>query len=232
MNSMLNYLQDLFMNNGSMIFKGLYQTLYMLFVSTFAAYIIGLPMGILAEITRPGGLKPIPVISKILSIIINLGRSIPFIILLVAVIPVTRAIAGTTIGEKATTVPLIIASIPFIARLVENSLKEIDSGVIEAARAMGASIPQIIFKVLIPESMPSLVLGASLATITIIGYTAMAGAVGGGGLGDIAIRYGYHRRENDIMIVSIIFLVVIVQVIQSIGEKISKLIDKRGKGDN
>lgn len=231
-NNILEYLQNLNIEYGETLIVGLQQTLYMVVVSTIIAYIIGLPLGILSEVTRKGGLNPIPVISKILDIIINLGRSIPFIILMVAVLPLTRSIIGTTIGEKATCVPLIIAAIPFVARMVENSLKEIDSGVIEAARAMGASNMEIIFKVMLVESMPSLVLGASLATITIVGYTAMAGAIGGGGLGDIAIRYGYHRRETDIMVIAIIILVAIVQIIQTMGELISKSIDKRGKGDN
>lgn len=232
MSNIFGYLQELFFTNGEMIMEGLQETLYMIFVSTIVAYLFGLPLGILSEISRKGGLRPIPVISKILDIVINLGRSVPFIILLVAVLPLTRSIIGTTIGAKAACVPLIIAAIPFVARLVENSLKEIDGGVIEAARAMGANDLEIIFKVMIPESLPSLILGASLATITVVGYTAMAGAIGGGGLGDIAIRYGYHRRETDIMVVAIIILVAIVQIIQSIGEIISKGIDKRGKGDN
>lgn len=232
MSELLDYLYTLFQNNSEMLFTGVKDTLYMTFKSTLIAYAIGLPIGILAEVTRKGGIRPIAFISKILDAIINIGRSIPFIILLVAVMPITRAIYDTTLGPKAATVPLIIAAIPFVARLVENSLKEIDAGVIEAARAMGANDLEIIFKVMIPESLPSLVLGASLATITLIGYTAMAGTIGGGGLGDIAIRYGYHRTETDIMIITIVILVIIVQIIQSVGELTSKMIDKRGKGDN
>lgn len=232
MSEFLNYLYTLFQSNSEMLITGVKDTLYMTFMATIVAYIFGVPMGILAEVTRKGGIHPIEVVSKVLDFIINIGRSVPFIILLVAVIPLTREIAGTTIGPKATCVPLIIAAIPFVARLVENSLKEIDSGVIEAARAMGANDLEIIFKVMIPESLPSLILGASLATITVVGYTAMAGATGGGGLGDIAIRYGYHRRETDIMLIAIVILVLFVQIIQSVGQLTSKMIDKRGKGDN
>jgi len=171
-------------------------------------------------------------LNKILDSIINLGRSIPFIILLVAVMPLTRKIVGTTLGPEAATVPLIIGAIPFVARLIETSLRELDSGVIEAARAMGANVREIIFKVMIPETLPSLVLGSSLATITLVGYTAMAGTIGAGGLGDIAIRYGYHRGQTDVMIITIILLVIFVQGIQSFGQFISKAIDKRGKGEN
>lgn len=223
----LDYLAKLYQDNGVMIKEGIIDTLYMTFVSTFSAYLIGLPIGILAEVTRKDGIHPVPVFNRLLGFIINMGRSIPFIILLVAVMPVTRMMAGTTIGPKAATVPLIIAAVPFIARLVETSLRETDQGVIEAARAMGATDIQIIFKVMIPEAMPSLILNASLATITLIGYTAMAGAVGGGGLGDIALRFGYYRYQTDIMVITIILLVIIVQITQSVGHIISKTVDKR-----
>ncbi|MDF2951143.1 MAG: transporter permease subunit [Anaerocolumna sp.] len=192
----------------------------------------GLPIGILAEISRKGGIHPMPVVNKILGIFINIGRSIPYIILLVAVIPVTRLIVGTTIGPKAATVSLIISATPFIARLIENSLRELDGGVIEAAKAMGASDTQIVFKVMLPEALPSIVMGISLATITLVGYTAMAGAIGAGGLGHIAISYGYHRYETDIMMITIVLLIIIVQLIQSLGQKLSKLLDRRRKGEN
>jgi D-methionine transport system permease protein len=227
MRDILDYLATLYQENGVMIKEGIIDTLYMTFLSTFTAYLIGLPIGILAEVTRKDGIHPVPAFNKVLGFIINMGRSIPFIILLVAVMPITRMMAGTTIGPKAATVPLIIAAVPFIARLVETSLRETDQGVIEAARAMGATDIQIIFKVMIPEAMPSLILNASLATITLIGYTAMAGAVGGGGLGDIALRFGYYRYQTDIMIITIILLVIIVQITQTVGHIISKIIDKR-----
>ncbi len=232
MKGIIDYLASLFEAYGSMLMEGTMDTLYMTFTATFVAYIFGLPIGILAEITRKNGIYPILPLNKILDAIINLGRSIPFIILLVAVMPVTRAVVGTTLGPKAATVPLIIGSVPFVARLVENSLRELDSGVIEAARAMGANVKEIIFKVMIPETLPSLILGMSLATITLVGYTAMAGTIGAGGLGDIAIRYGYYRYQTDVMIITIILLVIFVQGIQSFGQFISKAIDKRGKGEN
>jgi len=231
MNMMMDYIINIFQTNGAMLAEGVKDTLYMTFMATLISYIIGLPIGILAEVTRKGGIHPMPVVNRILGIFINIGRSIPFIILLVAVMPITRSIVGTTIGPKAATVPLIIAATPFVARLVESSLREIDGGVIEAAKAMGSNDLQIIFKVMIPESLPSLVLGLSLATITLIGYTAMAGTVGGRGLGDIAIRFGYYRYQPDIMIVTIVLLVLIVQIIQSVGHIVSKIIDKRGKGE-
>lgn len=232
MKGIIDYLASLFEAYGSMLMEGTMDTLYMTFTATFVAYIFGLPIGILAEITRKNGIYPILPLNKILDAIINLGRSIPFIILLVAVMPVTRAVVGTTLGPKAATVPLIIGAVPFVARLVENSLRELDSGVIEAARAMGANVKEIIFKVMIPETLPSLILGMSLATITLVGYTAMAGTIGAGGLGDIAIRYGYYRYQTDVMIITIILLVIFVQGIQSFGQFISKAIDKRGKGEN
>lgn len=223
---------DFIDNYGSMLVQGTLETLYMTFFSTLYAYILGLPIGILAEISRMGGIHPMPVVNKILGIFINIGRSVPYIILLVAVIPVTRLIAGTTIGPKAATVSLIISATPFVARLIENSLRELDGGVIEAAKAMGASDTQIVFKVMLPEALPSIVMGISLATITLVGYTAMAGAIGAGGLGHIAISYGYHRYETDIMMITIVLLIIIVQLIQSLGQKLSKLLDRRRKGEN
>lgn len=228
----MNSLVTFFDANGPMLLEGILDTLYMTFTATIVAYIFGVPIGILAEVTRKGGIHPMPLFNKILGWIINIGRSIPFIILLVAVMPFTRIVAGTTIGPKAATVPLIIAAIPFVARLVENALRELDEGVIEAAKAMGANDRQIIFKVMILETLPSLVIGSSLATITLVGYTAMAGTVGGRGLGDIAIRFGYHRYQPDVMIVTIVLLVIIVQIIQSIGHIVSKKLDKKSKGES
>lgn len=217
---------------GAMILEGTIDTLYMTFIATVVAYLFGIPIGILAEVTRKGGIHPIPKLNKVLGWIINVGRSIPFIILLVAIMPLTRIVAGTTIGPKAATVPLIIAAAPFVARLVENSLRELDGGVIEAAKSMGANDWQIIYKVMLPETLPSLILGFSLATITLVGYTAMAGAVGGGGLGNIAINYGYYRYQKDVMIVTIVLLVIMVQIIQSVGHIISQKIDKKSKGES
>ncbi len=210
-----------------MILKGLLETIYMTFLSTFIAYIIGLPLGVLLVTSQSNGISPIPKLNKILNLIVNVVRSVPFLILLVAVIPITRFVVGSSIGSSATVVPLVIASAPFIARLVESSIQEVEKGVIEAAVSMGCSPFQIITKVMIPEAVPSLIMGAAIAATTILSYSAMAGFVGGGGLGDIAIRYGYHRYEYGIMIVTVAILVIIVQVSQDIGTKIAKKKDKR-----
>jgi D-methionine transport system permease protein len=210
-----------------MIVLGLKETLYMTIVSTFLAYIIGLPLGIALVVTDKEGIKPFRVINVCLNIIINVLRSIPFLILLIAVIPFTRFIVGTPLGSTATIVPLVIASAPFISRLVESSLKEVDKGVIEAAQSMGASSFKIIYKVMIPEAKPSLIVGSAIAITTILSYSAMAGIVGGGGLGDIAIRYGYYRYQKDIMFVTVIMLIIIVQLMQEIGTRIAKVTDKR-----
>lgn len=215
---------DVVMN---MIGKGIMETLYMTFLSSFVAYIIGLPLGILLVVTDKDGIAPFVILNKLLGIVVNVVRSVPFIILLVAVIPITRAIIGTSIGSTATVIPLIIASAPYIARLVESSLKEVDHGVIEAAQSMGASPLQIIFKVLVPEAKPSLITGAAIAVTTILSYSAMSGFVGGGGLGDIAIRYGYYRYETEIMFVTVALMVIIVQIIQEVGARWMKISDKR-----
>lgn len=214
-------------NTITMIIQGLFETLYMTILSTFAAYLLGLPLGVLLVTSQSNGILPLPKLNKVLNVIINIVRSVPFLILLVAVIPLTRFVIGTTIGSTATVVPLVIASAPFIARLVESSILEVDKGVIEAAVSMGASPLQIIYKVMIPESIPSLIMGAAIATTTILSYSAMAGFVGGGGLGDIAIRYGYYRYENAIMIVTVILLVIVVQIAQEVGTKFAEKQDKR-----
>lgn len=210
-----------------MIAKGLLETLYMTVFSTSAAYLFGLPLGIILVVTADGSILPRPALNKVLNVLVNLTRSVPFLILLIAVLPITRFITGTTIGSTATVVPLIIAAAPFVARLVESSIKEVDKGVIEAALSMGAAPLQIITKVMIPEAKPALIVGSAIATTTILGYSAMAGIVGGGGLGDIAIRFGYYRYQNDIMIVTVILLIAVVQVFQDIGMKISLKQDKR-----
>ncbi len=204
-----------------------WQTLYITFISTFLAYLLGVPLGIWVVVTAPNSIAPNRTVNEILGGIINIGRSIPFIILLVAVLPFTRWIVGTTIGPTATIVPLTIAATPFVARIIEQSLVEVDSGLIDMGEAMGATSWQIIFKVLLPESLPSIIRGVSITIINLIGYSAMAGAVGGGGLGDLAIRYGYYRYQSDVMIVTIILLVIIVELIQLIGNYSAKRIDKR-----
>lgn len=211
----------------SMMGKGILETLYMTFLSSFLAYIIGLPLGVLLVVTDKKGIKPLVTLNKILGVIVNLIRSVPFVILMVALMPLTKAVIKTTIGPNAVVVSLVIGSAPYIARLVESSLKEVDNGVIEAAKSMGASPFQIVFKVMIPESKPSLITGGAIAVITIFSYSAMSGFVGGGGLGSIAINYGYYRGKTDIMLVSIVLMVIIVQVIQEIGLRWMKSTDKR-----
>ena len=210
-----------------MILKGIQETLYMTLLSTLMGYVIGLPMGVLLAVSDKDGLKPNRVLYRILDVIANIVRSIPFLILLILLIPFTRMIVGKSYGSTATVVPLVIAAGPFIARMVESSLKEVDEGVIEAARSMGASNLRIIMKVLLVEARTSLINGATIAVGTILGYSAMAGTIGGGGLGDIAIRYGYHRYQADIMIVTVVLLVILVQIFQMIGTTLANRLDKR-----
>ncbi|MDY2698930.1 MAG: methionine ABC transporter permease [Suilimivivens sp.] len=211
----------------AMLIEGTWATLYMTLVSTLFGYLIGLPMGIVLCITDKGGIKPNAVVYKILDFIVNLTRSIPFLILLILVMPLTKLIVGQSYGSTATIVPLTIAAAPFIGRMVESSLKEVDKGVIEAAQSMGAGTLTVIWKVLLAEARTSLLVGVTIAVGTILGYSAMAGVVGGGGLGDIAIRYGYYRYETGIMIVTIIILVILVQILQGIGMMLSKKLDRR-----
>ncbi len=207
--------------------NGTLDTLYMTGMSAFFAYLLGLPLGISLVVTEKSGISPRPLFNRILGGIINIVRSVPFIILLIAVIPFTRLVVGTSIGATASVVPLALGAVPFVARMVESSLKELDPGVIEAAQAMGASLPQIIGRVLVPEAMPSLILGATITVITLIGYSAMAGVVGGGGLGDIAVRYGYYRYQKDLMFLTIVLLLVIVQIVQTIGNLLSRKVDRK-----
>ena len=212
-----------------MIITGIGQTLYMTILSTVVGYVFGLPLGVMLAVFDKDGLRPNKAVYKALDVISNIIRSIPFLILLILIIPLTRIIVGQSYGSSATVVPLVVAAIPFIGRMVESSIKEVDAGVVEAARSMGASDLRIIVKVLLLESRTSLITGATIAIGTILGYSAMAGSVGGGGLGDIAIRYGYYRYESQIMIVTVILLVVLVQVFQSIGMIIASKLDKRRK---
>lgn len=212
---------------NNMILNGILETLYMTLLSTAVGYLFGLPMGVLLAVFDKDGLKPNRAAYKVIDIIANIVRSIPFLILLILVIPLTKLIVGQSYGSSATVVPLVVAAIPFIARMVESSLKEVDYGVIEAARAMGANDLTIVVKVMILESRTSLITGATIAIGTILGYSAMAGTVGGGGLGDIAIRYGYYRYDSAIMIVTVVLLVVLVQVFQSVGMVVASRLDKR-----
>lgn len=211
----------------TMLLEGTRDTLYMTLVSTFFGYVLGLPLGILLAVTDKEGIRPNAPLYKVLDVIVNILRSIPFLILLILVIPLTKLIVGQSYGSSATIVPLVIAAAPFIARMVESSLKEVEPGVIEAAVSMGAGTGTIIWKVLLAEARTSLLVGVTIAVGTILGYSAMAGTVGGGGLGDIAIRYGYYRYQVDIMIVTVIILVLLVQLFQSIGMLISKKMDRR-----
>ena len=211
----------------TMLLEGTRDTLYMTIVSTFFGYVLGLPLGILLAATDKEGVHPNAVVYKVLDVLTNIFRSIPFLILLILVIPLTKLIVGQSYGSSATIVPLVIAAAPFIARMVESSLKEVEPGVLEVAVSMGAGTPTIIWKVLLAEARTSLLVGVTIAVGTILGYSAMAGTVGGGGLGDIAIRYGYYRYQTDIMIVTIIILVVLVQILQGLGMMLSRKLDKR-----
>ena len=206
---------------------GILETLYMVIISTLLAYVLGIPMGIILNITGENGIKRNRAVNVILGVIVNILRSVPFIILLLALIPVTRAIVGTTVGSTAIIVPLVVSAAPFVARMIESSLKEVDAGVIEAAESMGSTRMQIIFKVLLPEAKPSITVGMAITIVTILGYSAMAGFVGGGGLGAIAINYGYYRYDYQIMLITVVLIVIIVQIFQELFMRIATKTDKR-----
>ena len=210
-----------------MLLEGIRDTVYMTVASTFFGYVIGLPMGIALTVTDKDGLKPNAAIYRVLDVISNIVRSIPFLILLILLISFTRLVVGKSYGSTATIVPLIICAAPYIARLVESSLKEVDKGVVEAAKSMGATNFQIVMHVLLVEGRTSIITGATIAMGTILGYSAMAGTVGGGGLGDIAVRYGYYRWQTDIMIITVILIIILFQLFQNIGMKIAAKMDKR-----
>lgn len=207
--------------------NGLRETVYMTLVSTLLGYVIGLPVGILLTVTDKDGIRPNAVIYRIMDVIINIMRSIPFLILLILLIPFTKFLVGKSYGTTATIVPLVVSAAPYIARMVESSLKEVDAGVIEAARSMGASNAAIVFRVLLVEAKTSLIVGATITLGTILGYSAMAGTVAGGGLGDIAIQYGYYRWQTDIMLITVALLVILFQIFQMIGMKIASVLDHR-----
>lgn len=211
----------------ALVGQGFIETIYMTVISAALAYIIGLPLGLVLVVTDKDGIHPIPWLNSLLGMIINFFRSIPFLILLIALMPFTKMVVGTVIGSKAAIVGLWIAAAPFIARMVESSLKEVEIGVVEAAQSMGASPFQIMTKVLLPEAKPSLLVGAAISITTILGYSAMAGIVGAGGLGAIAINYGYYRKQSDIMYVMVILMAIIVLVFQELGMRISKHTDRR-----
>lgn len=212
-----------------MLYTGFWETIYMTLVSTALGYVIGLPLGVTLAVTGKGGIRENKVVYRILDVISNVSEVLPFLILLIPDHSTDQILVGKSYGSSATIVPLVIAAAPFIARMVESSLQEVDEGVIEAAKSMGAGTWTIIFRVLLVEARTSLIVGVTIALGTILGYSAMAGVVGGGGLGDIAIRYGYYRYQTDIMVVTIVILVLIVQVLQALGMMLSKKLDRRNK---
>lgn len=216
-----------FAQMSQLLLQGTLDTLYMTLASTLIAYLIGIPLGVILVVTRKDGICPAPKTNAVLGTIVNIMRSVPFLILIIVLIPFTRFVVGTSIGATATVVPLIVGAAPFIARMVESSLLEVDAGVVEAAQAMGASPWQIVTKVLLKEAVPSLITGAAIALTTILGYSAMAGAVGGGGLGDLAIKYGYHRYQTDVLLLTLVILIALVQIIQALGNGLAKKIDHR-----
>lgn len=212
---------------AEMLLAGTGETLLMVLISTAMGYLIGLPLGVVLTVTDSKGISPNPALYKILDAVVNITRSVPFLILLILIQPLTKLLVGKSYGTLATVVPLTVAAAPLIARMVESSLKEVDSGVVEAALSMGAEKRKIVTKVLVPEARISLLIGVTIALGTILGYSAMAGVVGGGGLGDIAIRYGYYRYETEIMIVTVVVLVILMQVLQWTGNLLSKKLDRR-----
>ncbi len=216
-----------FAQYGNLFLQGTIDTLTMTCVATLLAYVIGIPLGILLVVTGPNGLHPNRILSTVVGWIVNIGRSVPFIILLVALIPFTRFVVGTSLGVPGAVVPLVVTAAPFAARMVEQSLEEADAGLIEAAQSFGASTWQIVYKVYLKETLPSLVRGAAITFVTLFGYSAMAGTVGAGGLGDIAIRYGYQRFQTDVMAFAVLLCIVLVIAFQAIGDVTARKIDKR-----
>jgi len=224
---MFEAVQAFWAEYGLLLLKGTWDTLLMVTVSVAVAYLFGVPLAVLTKLTEPGGLSPRPALNAVLGWVINMGRSIPFIILMVVLIPFTRFVVGTSINVQGAIVPLAIGAIPFVARMVESSFAEVGPGRVEAAQAFGANSFQIVTKVWLHESLPSLVRGAAITYITLIGYSAMAGAIGAGGLGDIAIRYGYYRYQEVVLVVTIVILVLLVQLVQSLSDLVARRIDRR-----
>ncbi|MBY4798201.1 ABC transporter permease [Collinsella sp. AGMB00827] len=220
-------IQSFFDEFGALLFQGSLDTCIMVFGSCAIAYVLGIALGVILHLTAPGGLRPATLVHAVLGWIVNIGRSMPFIILMIALIPVTTRLVGTSTGVRGVVPPLVVACAPFVARMVEQSLAEIPRDVVEAAESCGASVPRIVFSALLPEAAPSIVRGVAVTLIAVLGYTAIAGALGAGGLGDIAVRYGYYRFENGVMIATIILLIVFVQLIQSICNLIARAVDHR-----
>lgn len=213
--------------NSGVIQLGIWETVYMTLIATVFAYLIGLPLGVLLGVTDKDGIHPMPTLNRIVGVVVNAFRSIPFLILMVAMLPVAKFIVHTSLGNKAMIVTLVIAAAPYVARMVESSIKEVDKGVIEAAQSMGATNFEIVYKVLLPEAKPALIIGGVISMVTILGYSAMAGTIGGGGLGQIAITYGYQRYNDDIIWICVLMTILIVQVIQEVGTRIAHRSDKR-----
>ncbi|AGU58951.1 ABC transporter permease [Vibrio anguillarum] len=213
--------------NGDLLLMATWQTLYMVAVAGIVGFVVGIPLGVILHTTKKGGLLENTQLNRILGAIVNIGRSVPFLVLMVAIIPVTKLLVGTFIGTTAAIVPLTIGAIPFVARLIESALLEVPTGLVEAAQSMGATPIQIIRKVLLPEALPTIVNSVTITMVTLVSYSAMAGTVGGGGLGDVAIRYGFHRYDLGIMTVTVVMLIVLVQIIQSIGDKFVRRVDHR-----
>ena len=218
-----------FAEYGSILWAGTLETLYMTLVSAFFAYVLGLPMGVVLTITKPGSIAPAPRFNAVFGWVVNILRSLPFIILMFFIIPFTRALVGTSIGATAALVPLTLSAAPFLARMVEQSLEEIDHGVLEAAQCMGATKWQIVTRVLLVESVPSLLRGLSISLITILGYTAITGSVGAGGLGNIAFRYGYQRYQTTVMYATVVLLILLVCIIQILFDRLARRADKRNR---
>lgn len=225
----MEWLTEYLAEYGDLFLEGTWDSIVMTTVSVLIAYVVGIPLGVLLVLTARGGLHPNRGVNAVLGWIVNIGRSIPFIILLFAIIPFTRLVAGTSLGVPGAIVPLAVTATPFVARMVEQSLAEVDAGLVEAGQSFGASTWQIVYKVYLKEALPSLVRGASITFITLFGYAAMAGCVGAGGLGDIAIRYGYQRWQPDVMVGAVLLCIVLVQVIQSIGNLVARTIDKKAR---
>lgn len=213
--------------SSGIIQKGIWETIYMTLIATAFAYLLGLPLGVLLGVTDKDGIRPMATLNRIVGVVVNAFRSIPFLILMVAMLPMAKLVVGTSLGNKAMIVTLVIAAAPYVARMVESSIKEVDKGVIEAAQSMGATNLEIVYKVLLPEAKPALIIGGVISMVTILGYSAMAGTIGGGGLGQIAITYGYQRYNDDIIWICVLLTILIVQIIQEIGTRIAHRSDKR-----
>ncbi len=222
-NTMIQWLSD----NASLLLGATWETVYMVLVAGVIGFAVGIPLGVILHTTKAGGLHQNPKLNRVLGAVVNIGRSVPFLVLMVAIIPFTKMIVGSFIGTTAAIVPLTIGAIPFVARLVESALMEVPNGLVEAAQSMGATPMQIINKVLLPEALPTIINTVTITLVTLVSYSAMAGTVGGGGLGDVAIRYGFYRYDVTIMIVTVIMLIVLVQIIQSIGDAIVRRVDHR-----